>query len=185
MPSGTLILIGFLVIGLYVGGEAGFVDLNPSSQADSVSALPLHSEAASSLASELLGNEEQAEASSTTSITPVSSPTPTPVVALLAALTPTSAAAAAFPADGNATADRNAGSSDGHSRADSNAGSSHRHSRTDSNAGSSDGHSRTHGNPGSAHRHAGSSDSHSPSWSPLWRRNVLRFAWLTNGLHPS
>ena len=29
VPSGTLILIGFLVIGLYVGGEAGFVDLNP------------------------------------------------------------------------------------------------------------------------------------------------------------
>ena len=40
VASGTLILIGFLVIGLYVGGEAGFVDLNPSSQADSVSALP-------------------------------------------------------------------------------------------------------------------------------------------------
>ena len=202
VASGTLILIGFLVIGLYVGGEAGFVDLNPSSQADSVSALPLHSAAASSLASELLGNEDQAEASSTTSSTPVSSLPQTPVVALLAALTPTPPAAAAFPPTATppptatsipptVTPAPTATPVPPTATPDSNPGSSNRHARTHDNPGSSHRHARTHGNPGSSHRHArthgnaGSSDSHSPSWAPLWRRNVLRFAWLTNGLHPS
>ena len=89
MPSGIFILTGFLVIGLYVGAEAGFVSLNPSSEATTGARGPVQVAASSTLASELLDNQQPAETSGNDHGPPVASPTPPPVLALLTALTPT------------------------------------------------------------------------------------------------